>query len=511
MDGPAGAAVASSGARSGTTSTRFFIVVLLALTAVHIVLAVALPISGDEAYYWDCSRHAEWSSFDQPKLVIWSMIPFRAVLGETRLAVRAPAIAASLLMGLMLVPLVKRLGGGTRQAAYAYLVVHLTPLMFLGSFYASTDIAMAAAYLGAAWAAVALAQGERRAWWGFGIAVGLGFLAKFPIVTVLPAVLPAVLKGPARPHLRTATPYLAAAISVLLTAPVWIWAVQHNWDNITFQLGRSRSASGFTLKYLGEYLGAVALLLTPFLLAAFAVAWWKARRPPRPDWLAVRVAIATPLLFFAAIGLRTRVAPHWGTTGIVAAAALLVLVPFRGRKTLLVCAAVLGLGISLAAIAVVLSPERLLEVQWSYAGRPTRINTGALAELIGNEEIVDRLERLRRPDELVASESYSDVHLYAFLSGGRMPTRLAHIRGGRHGLASLYWYRPADLMGRDVLFVTDRDGQEEALRGLFEEVRALPPIEVTRHGTVVRQVLLYRCRSLQHPEGAFTRLQDVGE
>ena len=214
MASPGGAGVPTSGGGSDATSTRLFIVVLLALTAVHIVLAVALPVSGDEAYYWDCSRHVEWSSFDQPKLVIWSMIPFRAVLGETRLAVRAPAIVASLLMGLMLVPLVKRLGG-TRQAACAYLVVHLTPPMFLGSFYASTDIAMAAAPW-RAWAAVALAQGERRAWWGFGIAVGLGFLAKFPIVTVLPAVLPAVLKGPSRPHLRTATPYLAAAISVLL-------------------------------------------------------------------------------------------------------------------------------------------------------------------------------------------------------------------------------------------------------------------------------------------------------
>ena len=91
----------------------------------------------------------------------------------------------------------------------------------------------------------------------------------------------------------------------------------------------------------------------------------------------MRVAIATPLLFFAAIGLRTRVAPHWGTTGVVAAAALLVLVPFRGRKILLACATVLGLGISLAAIAIVLSPERLLEVQ---SGATPEGRTGSTPE-----------------------------------------------------------------------------------------------------------------------------------
>ena len=491
-------------------STRLFVTVLVALTALHVLLAAALPISGDEAYYWDCSRHAEWSTFDQPKLVIWGMVPFRALLGETRLAVRAPAILASLLMALMLLPLMRRLGGGPREAAVAYLALHLTPLMFLGSFYASTDIAMAACFTGAAWAAVALAQGERRAWWGFGVATGLGFLAKFTIVTVLPAVLPGVLRGPARSHLRTPTPYLAAVLSLLLTAPVWIWAAQHDWDNITFQLaGRHTGSAGFTLKYVGEYLGAIALLLTPFLLAAFVVAWWKARTPARPDWLAARVAVAAPLVFFALVGLRTRVAPHWGTTGMVVAAALLVLVPFRGREWLAACGAVLGLGLSIAAVTFVLAPERLLSVEWSYAGRPTRISTDALAELIGNREIVERLEALRRPDELVASQSYSDVHLWAFLSGGRMPTRLAHISHGKHGLASLYWYRPSELEGRDMLFATERQGLRRELVRLFGEVRRLPPIEVVRDGTVVRRVMVFRCRDLQHPEGAFTRLQDV--
>lgn len=502
--GPAGVAAAPAAA-----STRLFIVVLVALTALHVLLAVMLPISGDEAYYWDCSRHAEWSTFDQPKLVIWGMIPFRALLGETRLAVRGPAILASLLMGLMLLPLVRRLGGGAREAAAAYLVVHLTPLMFLGSFYASTDIAMSACFTGAAWAAVALAQGSRRAWWGFGIATGLGFLAKFPIVTVLPAILPAVLRGPARSQLRTPTPYLAAALSLLLTAPVWIWAVQHDWDNIRFQLaGRHTGSAGFTLRYLGEYLGAIALLLTPFLLAAFAIAWWRSRTPSRPDWLAARLAVAAPLVFFALVGLRTRVAPHWGTTGMLVAAVLLVLVPFRGRTVLAACGGVLGLGLSIAAVTIVLAPERLLTVQWSYAGRPTRISTGALAELIGNREIVERLEARRRPDELVASQSYSDVHLWAFLSGGRMPTRLAHISQGKHGLASLYWYRPSELVGRDMLFATERKGLVPELRRLFADVERLPPIEVVRDGVVVRRVMVFRCRDLQHPEGAFTRLAE---
>jgi len=57
-----------------------------------------------------------------------------------------------------------------------------------------------------------------------------------------------------------------------------------------------------------------------------------------------------------------------------------------------------------------------------------------------------------------------------------------------------------------MLFVTDRDGQEKVLRGLFEEVRSEPPIEIVRDGVLIRRVLLYRCHNLLRPEGAFTRL-----
>ena len=106
------------------TDRKFFLFVLLGTLLLHVTLAIWAPPSGDEAYYWDCSRHLDWSYFDQPPLVIWAMIPFRAVLGETTLAIRMPAILASLLIALALVPIIRRLGGGLREAGLAYLLLH---------------------------------------------------------------------------------------------------------------------------------------------------------------------------------------------------------------------------------------------------------------------------------------------------------------------------------------------------------------------------------------------------
>ncbi len=487
---------------------RTFWLLLAGFLLLHVVLAVSLPVSGDEAYYWDCSRHPDWSYFDQPPLVIWAMIPARAVFGDTRLAVRAPAILSGLLAGLFLLGLVRRLGGGYREAAWAYAVLHAMPLFFLGAFYTSTDIAMATAYLGATWAAAALAAGEERAWWGFGVAVGLGFLAKFPVVIVLPALLPALMVPGVRRQLRTPVPWAAGALSLVLTAPVWIWGARHHWDNITFQLAGRHGGGSFGLKYLGEFIGANLLLATPFVAAALAVAWWRGWRRREATWRVAVVATTMPFVFFGLVALRERVGAHWGGPGLVVAAALLAVTRFRWRRGLVVAGAVMGVALCLAAGWVVANPEKLVGLEWSYRGRPHRISTKKLAAVIGNREIMAELERRRAPGELVASESYTNVHLFAFLSKGKLPTRLAHVKPGKHGLASLYWYTPDELRGRDVLFVTVKRGVDEALRETFAEVVEGEPIEIVRGGRVVRSLRTLRCRDLLHPEGVFTRLGD---
>ncbi len=490
---------------AGSWTLRRYLALLLLAAAVHAALAAALPVSGDEAYYWDCSRHPDWSYFDQPGLVIWSMIPARAVLGESRLAVRAPAIAASLLLGLFLLGLIRRLGGGPPEAAWAYLALHAMPLVFLGSFYASTDIAMTAAYVAATWAAVALAQGERRAWWGFGVAMGLGFEAKFPVVLALPALLPALARREVRRQLATPVPWAAAGVSLALTAPVWIWGALHGWDNLRFQLAGRHGGGALTLRYLGEFLAANLLLATPTLAVALAAAAWRGLRAAEPGRRAAALAALAPFAAFGLVALRERVGAHWGGPGLVVAAALLAVTPLRLRRAAVVAGAAVGLALSAAVVAVAAAPERLAAVEWSYRGRPHRISTRKLAAAVGNREIAAEAARRLRPGELLASESYTNVHLLAFLSGGRLPTRLAHLAGGKHGLASLYWYRPEELVHRDVLFVTRREGLGPALRTIFARVEEERPI-VVRSGPVTRTLRVFRCTDLLRPAGVFTRL-----
>lgn len=490
------------------TDRKLFLLVLLGTTVLHATLAVWAPPSGDEAYYWDCSRHPDWSYFDQPPLVIWAMIPFRALLGETTLAIRMPAILASLVIALALVPLIRRLGGSLRDAGVAYLILHGAPLVFLGSSYASTDVAMIAFYTLATVAAMAVADGDRRGWWGFGLAIGLGFLAKFPMVLALAVIGAAVIWGEGKRHLKTATPYLAALLAVACTAPVWIWAAQNNWDNITFQLEGRHHSTGFTLKYLGEYVGANLVLLSLPLFIALIVAWRRALKNTDPAWRVAVVSAVTPFAFFGLLALRSRMSPHWGAPGLVAATALLVMLNFRGKRSLTIAGVIFGGLIVALVVGIVAAPEKLLEIQWTYSGRPGRVSTSAAADMIGNHEITDAIAARLAPGELVCSSSYTITHLTGFLSAGELPTRLANVNRGLHGLASLYWHHPDDLRGRDFLFVAhDKKGDMHArLEPLFASVTEQPPIEIQRQGRLIRSLRVLRCRDLREPVPAFSRL-----
>lgn len=479
----------------------------------HVLFAVLTPVSGDEAYYWDCARHLDWCSFDQPLLMIWSMNPFRWILGEVSLAVRAPAILASLLLGLFLLGLLRRFGGNYREATLAYLLLHAMPLFFLGSFYESTDIGMSAAYLAAAWAAVAIAQGDRRGWWGFGIATGLGFLAKFPVVLVIPALIPVLLLSrEARRDLRTPTPWLAALLSALLTTPVWIWALQHDWANFRFQLEGRHKTGAIGLKHLVEFIGASLLLATPFIAVAMLIAAAIFLKQRGADRLSLLVAAAMPFLFFGFVSLREGVGAHWGGPGLVLGAAILILVPFRGRKSLIALGGALGFTLSLAAIFIVSFPEKLMDIQWSYAGQPDRINTRQLGRLLGNEDLLRQIEARRMPREPVFFTSYSDAHLFALLSKGKLATRLANITGGSHGLASLYWYEEDALLGKDLTVLSSKEKRagvwlEENCRELAEE----DPIEFRRSGEVIRSLAVFRCHGLKMDGGLFGRLKPQEE
>jgi hypothetical protein len=150
----------------------------------------------------------------------------------------------------------------------------------------------------------------------------------------------------------------------------------------------------------------------------------------------------------------------------------------------------------------------LFRADWTRSAPFYGVRTKVLYPLLGDADVVREIERRRRPDEFVASESYTAVHLFSFLSERqRLPFLLADVNTGEHGLASLYWHAPGELEGRNVLFVTRNSGlTTERLAPYFARVEEIAPIEIERDGELIRHYRVFRGFGLRNVGPAFSRL-----
>ena len=62
----------------------------------RLALAATVPLLPQEAYYWQWSLEPDWSYFDHPPLVAWSIAASTALFGQTSFGVKAAAVAWSL-------------------------------------------------------------------------------------------------------------------------------------------------------------------------------------------------------------------------------------------------------------------------------------------------------------------------------------------------------------------------------------------------------------------------------
>lgn len=117
---------------------RKFLLLLGAVILFRVVLALLLPITGDEAYFVVWAKQLAGGYYDHPPAVSWLIAPFWNLFGNNALAVRFSSIALVPIAMILAYDLMLRLGLDVRRAYTATLIVALQPLLWL-SFLITTD------------------------------------------------------------------------------------------------------------------------------------------------------------------------------------------------------------------------------------------------------------------------------------------------------------------------------------------------------------------------------------
>lgn len=473
---------------------------LIAVCAARLIAGAVLPLSADEAYYFLWAKHLAAGYYDHPPAIAYLIAAGTAIFGKTAFGVRIAgtllSFVATALIWQCAAILLKDKAAGVRAA----LLFNATLMVTVEMLAATPDTPQVFAATAFVWALAKLVETGNRRWWiAVGLAGGLGLLSKYSTLFLgLGAFVWLVANPVARRWLLTPWPYLGAVLAGLIFLPNVLWNAEHGWTTFAFQFGRI-AGHQITLKYLGEFLGAQALLASPFvlILAVMAILRFDRRDPAQS---LVACLIWPSLAYFLIHALHDRVQGNWPcylyAALVIAALDAAARSDWTGWKK--------GLASRSARLAL---PVALVLVGVGYAqgllGVVPMGRKDPLARLlaVGMPNVVKELGTLKTANhaEMILTTDYASTGWFAFYSPYPVVSLGEDMRWPNAApLAAAAFDHPA-------LYITEmRRDRHDVVAASFTTVSEIARIDRKRHGVPIAHYVVYR---VQGPKGmAFGRM-----
>jgi 4-amino-4-deoxy-L-arabinose transferase-like glycosyltransferase len=283
----------------------------------------------DEAYYWVWSKHFALSYRDKGPLVAWTIAVGTHLFGDTVIGVRFFAVLLSVGIAFQLFRLAERLYDD-RTALWCVGVAGVIPLFAVGSILMTIDSLSVFFW---AWGAnlswAAFETGKMRYWLLLGVAVGLGFLAKFTNAVQLVGVALFLWWSQPHRHFLFSRQSLATLFAFGVTSfPVFWWNVETGWLHLEALHERSGIQHSFGIhpwEFL-QYLGGIFAVISPPIMAGMfiaAVGLWRLQGDQArvKHLLSQFLPVQVMCLF---IGLNNKGEPNWIAPSMITGIILLV-------------------------------------------------------------------------------------------------------------------------------------------------------------------------------------------
>lgn len=459
------------------------------LFAVRFVLALLLPLSPQEAYYWNYSRHLALSYFDHPPLAAWTIALFAFFFGDTVFAIRLPALLYSVGTFLTLYAFVcKQIG--TRQKEFLPLL--LSPFFFIGGMQMLPDSPLLFFYsLALYFGHRAAVLGSKKAWYGFGAATGLALLSKYSAVLIFAGLGVYVLLTKSWKVLGSRYFWFSLGLSGIIFSPVIIWNAQNQWASFLFQFTRrAGELSGFNPFNFGRYLVTQILIVSPVLwLVNWRALWIGFQEGLKESNRSVvyLVSFALPFfLIFTLVSFFYWVKLNWLWPGYLSATVLAILLASYQKLRFWLKASLVS-SMAVSGLSTFLLFYQPIPVNWSGNS------------LVGWKELAEKVEQMKnsRGEEwLMAGYEYKTASELAFYLPNQ-PETYSNTLIGQPGLQYDFWFDEQNVLGKDFIFVIDRryplKNAPEVLSNFFTRVESPDSLAVTSGRGYVTTFYIYPC------------------
>lgn len=425
------------------TTRQWLGVALAATLAFRFWLALAVPMSGDEAYFILWGRHPALGYYDHPPMVGWLLAPL-ARLSEAPWLMRLPVLLLPVLVALLVRhALAAWFARDADTADLAATAVLLVPANVWNMFI-TTDTPLIL------FSVASMLAFARERFLLAGVLLGFAFLSKYFAVLLGLAYLAWAIaaRRPAAFGLA-----FAGALPAGLVNLYWNW--QACWCNVMFNAINRHEGAGFSWGTPPLYAASLAYLAGPLLWYA-----WKERARLRSGNGALLAAWLVPLAVFALLSPVRRIGLHW-LLSFVPAIILTVALALERRALVVTVRWFAGIAVVQVAILAVLVALPLD----AWKGR------GFYQNLVLLEETPAVLRSLEAalPSATPAYESYAMAAVLSYHAKRTVPVFGPGSSHARQDDILTDW-RGYD--GRDLAILT-RDAPELArYRPYFREVEA---------------------------------------
>lgn len=389
--------------------TRWLIIAAAASLALRLWIAHALPITGDEAFFYWWGVFKDWGYYDHPPMVGWLIGLMRWLLGDATWAIRLPVVLLPLALGAMLWWALAPLN--RERASWAVLFFWLAPINWLNTLITTDTPLIFWSVLSAALLLRAEQRGQmdRRAWTLYalsGLFLGCAFLSKyFSVVLGFSYLVYFAL------YRRERWPALALLVLCALPGPAIniAWNMSHGWPNIMFNVFNRNQDAAFEWNKPLLYAGMLLYLMSP------VVAWlgWKHRRElaatARQQRL-IAALVIVPLLFFSLLAFKKVVGLHWVLAFYPFGFALMAFaLPATALRN---CAKGLAWFTALHVLAVAAISLTSVD-QWQ--GKPRFFS------IVRAFKTPELLAQVIRPGVVLMADGYSPASVYGYVLGEYVP------------------------------------------------------------------------------------------
>ncbi len=522
---------------------------LLLLTAWRLLYIGQVELSPDEAYYQMWSERLDWGYYSKGPGVAMAIRLGTTLFGPTEFGVRVLSPLLALGTSLILFGFTRRLYG-EGPAAWAILLLNLTPIFQAGSLLMTIDPLSVFFWCGAMWTCW-LALERRRVrlpyWLLTGLCIGLGFLSKYTNAMELLCIALAMALVPRwRREFRRPGFYLMLLVAAVVGSPPVIWNAGHAWITFNHLHDRGRLGTAFDqpLKEFTNYLGAHLGVYSPLIFVGLVIAlpWlWRASFPRRPGYHALEpdvekarfgLAFSLPLIvMYTLLAFKTAGEPNWTAPGFVSLSVFAVPLWYaraqRSRPLAMYAVAAMVVALLMSGFMIDTDLARRA-VRWPYERDPTARLLGWRSTARSVAEFRQEEERdLGAPIFLIANRYQLAAELNFYLPArpvqgpGHPPVYLPESQNMETQFSFWPGYdqvtiRPAPanaplpttaeeefrlvgsspFVGHSALFITDDERHRElppAVENGFEECNLVAQYEIQRLGQHLRHVRIYAC------------------